>query len=189
MRKTTILQPLPTDEFTRKQIGTYRKNFRHIEEHLNKVEIIECLTLEQFFDQLHISEEEYILSERSSLKSPTVFLKRTLKETRKNNYSYHILLAWRAKIDLQFVLDVYACATYVASSDTKSQRGKSDLLCQASQEASDKNVEISAQEAAYICLQLPMKHSSRKVIFVKTSPPEERITLLKPQNQLEKNGR
>ena len=81
MRNTTSLQPLPTDEFTRKQIETYRKNFRLIQEHLNKEEAIENLTLEQFFGKLYISEEDYILSIRSSLKTATVFLKRTLKET------------------------------------------------------------------------------------------------------------
>lgn len=42
-------------------------------------------------------------------------------------------------------------------------------------------VEISAQEAAYICLQLPFKRSSRQVVFVNTSPPDERVSLLKPQ--------
>jgi hypothetical protein len=42
-------------------------------------------------------------------------------------------------------------------------------------------VEISAQEAADICLQLPMKRSSRQTVFVNTSPPSERVTLLKSQ--------
>ena len=41
------------------------------------------------------------------------------------------------------------------------------------------NVEISAQEAVYILLQLPMRKSSREVIFVNTSPHEERVHLLK----------
>ena len=40
------------------------------------------------------------------------------------------------------------------------------------------SVEISAQEAVYIVLQLPMRKSSRKVIFFITSPPEDRVHLL-----------
>lgn len=47
------------------------------------------------------------------------------------------------------------------------------------------SVEISAQEAVHICLQLPMKKSSRQVIFLNTSPPEERVTLLKPNSILD----
>ena len=50
------------------------------------------------------------------------------------------------------------------------------------------SVEISAQEAVYIVLQLPMRKSSRQVIFINTAPPEERvIKLLKPMNEIEKN--
>ena len=35
------------------------------------------------------------------------------------------------------------------------------------------NVEISAQEAVYIVLQLPMKKASRQIVFINTSPPEK----------------
>ena len=48
------------------------------------------------------------------------------------------------------------------------------------------SVEISAQEAVYIVLQLPMRKSSRQVIFINTAPPEERVKLLKPMNEIEK---
>lgn len=47
------------------------------------------------------------------------------------------------------------------------------------------SVEISAQEAVYIILQLPMRKSSRDVIFINTSPPAERVQLLKPINEIE----
>ena len=48
------------------------------------------------------------------------------------------------------------------------------------------SVEISAQEAVYIVLQLPMRKSSRQVIFINTAPLEERVKLLKPMNEIEK---
>ena len=41
------------------------------------------------------------------------------------------------------------------------------------------NVEINAQEAVYIVLQLPMRKASRKIIFINTSPPNERVELSK----------
>ena len=47
------------------------------------------------------------------------------------------------------------------------------------------SVEISAQEAVYLVLQLPMRKSSRKVIFINTTPPEDRVDLLKPMNEIE----
>ena len=80
-------------------------------------------------------------------------------------------------MDIQFVLDMYACAMYIVSYISKAQKGMSELLRQAYAKARKGNssikqqvrdignkflnsVEISAQEAVYIVLQLPMKKSS-----------------------------
>ncbi|MCG8077484.1 MAG: hypothetical protein JAY75_14765, partial [Candidatus Thiodiazotropha taylori] len=41
------------------------------------------------------------------------------------------------------------------------------------------HVEVSAQEAVYFILQLPMKCASRDVIFINTSPEKERVIMLK----------
>ena len=46
------------------------------------------------------------------------------------------------------------------------------------------NIEISAQGAVYIVLQLPMGKASCQFIFIDTSPPEERVELLKPINDM-----
>ena len=105
-------------------------------------------------------------------------------------------------MDIQFVLDVYACAMYIVSYISKAQKGMSQLLQRAYEEARAGNssikqqvrdignqflnaVEISAQEAVYIVLQLPMRKRSREVIFINTTPPEERVQLLKPMNEIE----
>ena len=45
----------------------------------------------------------------------TMFLKRNPKELRINNYNKSCRLAWRANMDIQYVLDVYACAMYIVS--------------------------------------------------------------------------
>jgi hypothetical protein len=42
-----------------------------------------------------------------------------------------VLAAWKANHDLQFVLDPYACAMYIVSYISKSQKGMSALLDQA----------------------------------------------------------
>ena len=47
------------------------------------------------------------------------------------------------------------------------------------------SVEISAQEAVYVVLQLPMRKKSRSVIFINISPPVERVELLKPLSEIE----
>ena len=105
-------------------------------------------------------------------------------------------------MDIQYVLDVYACAVYIVSYISKAQKGMSELLRKAVAEAKEGNtnikqqvrdignkflnsVEISAQEAVYVVRQLPMRKASRSVIFIKTSPRAERVELLKPLSEIE----
>ena len=47
------------------------------------------------------------------------------------------------------------------------------------------SVEVSAQEAAYLILQLNMSRKSRKCEFVPTAPPSKRTFLLKSEKELE----
>ena len=92
-------------------------------------------------------------------------------------------------MDVQFVLDPYACAVYILSYITKGQRGISKLLDKASKEANSGNkdivnrvrhigkaflnaAEISAQEAVYLVLQMPLRRSSREFQFINTSNPD-----------------
>ena len=152
---------------------------------------------------MDVSEGEYILAVRSSLNCPTIFLKRSPNELRINSYNPACLHAWRVNVDFQCLLDVYACAMYIVSYISKAQKGMSELLRKACAEAKEGNcsikqqvhdignkflnfVEISAQEAVYIILQLPMRKSSRNVVFVDTSPLCDRVELLKPLSEIER---
>ena len=157
---------------------------------------------DELLQELDVSQRQYILAIRTSLNSPTIFLKRSPNELRINNYNPTCLRAWRANMDIQYVLDVYACAMYIVSYISKAQKGMSELLRNAVQEAKEGNmnikqqvrnignkflnsVEISAQEAVYVVLQLPMRKASRSVAFINTSPPAERVELLKPLSEIE----
>ena len=77
---------------------------------------------------------------------------------------------------------------------SKAQKGMSQLLQRACDEARDGNstikqqvreigskflisVKITTQEAVCIVLQLPMRKSSKKMIFILTAPPDESATV------------
>ena len=45
--------------------------------------------------------------------------------------------------------------------------------------------EVSAQEAVYRILSLPLKQLSRKVVFVHTAAKKDRVSILKPINQIQ----
>ena len=47
------------------------------------------------------------------------------------------------------------------------------------------SVETSTQEAAFLVIQLPITRMSRKVVFLPTSPPDERTFLLKDFKKLQ----
>ena len=85
---------------------------------------------------------------------------------------------------------------------SKSQRGMSAQLEAAAKEARRGNldlkkqvrhignvfsncVEVSAQEAVYLDLQIPLTKFTRDIVFINTSIPEERIFLLKPKAALD----
>ena len=104
-------------------------------------------------------------------------------------------------MDIQFILDLYACVMYIASYMLKSKKGMSELLRQVSTEHGGEDIkvqlkklkaaflnhrEVGAQEAVYRILSLPLKQFSRIVIFINSSPKQEQVTMLKPTYQLEK---
>jgi hypothetical protein len=202
MRSTQILYPLDED-ISQTVIRNRKDLWKDIKNKLNDLKESKDITFDEMLEEFSVSEHEYILAIRSSLSCPTIFLKRSPNELRINNYNSTCLLAWRANMDIQFVLDVYACAMYIVSYISKAQKGMSELLRGACAEAKEGNanikqqvcdignkflnsVEISAQEAVYVVLQLPMRKSSRNVVFINTSPPAERVELLKPLSEIEK---
>ena len=92
---------------------------------LNDLKEGEDITFDQLLKDLDVTEQNYILAIRSSLNRPTIYLKRKPNELRVNNYNAACLSAWRANMDIQFVLDVYACAMYIVSYISKAQKGMS----------------------------------------------------------------
>ena len=161
----------------------------------------ETMNFVEFLEKLDLTKQQYIKAIRLSLKHSTLLLKRSPSEIRINCYNPHLLKAWRANMDIQFVLDPYACAVYILSYITKGQRGMSKLLRKACEEAKEGNknivnkvrhigkkflnaVEISAQEAVYLVLQMPLRRSSREFQFINTSDPDERTFLLKGMDKI-----
>ena len=195
MKQTVILMPMssaPDDD-----IQEQSKKLQLIKSTLSEIKPTdEEMSWSEFLHRISMTYDEYLLVIRKSLKSDTLFIRRSLAEIRVNNYNVQCLTAWRANMDIQIILDVFGCASYVCSYVAKSSRGMSELLQKACKEAKQgqmnlkqqfrriankfvNNVEISAQEAVYLLLQLPLKQSSRQVVFINTGLPEERIYLIR----------
>ena len=62
-----------------------------------------------------------------SSKRHMVILKRQPKEQFINNYNPLLLSVWQANMDIQLILDTYACVMYVTSYLCKSERAMGEL--------------------------------------------------------------
>lgn len=192
MPSTVILEPLVNDG----DKAVAERDYLKIATFLNELNTKEFESFSDFLKELDMDFETYIQAVRSSLSSTKVFLQRSPSETRINSYNTILLKCWEANMDIQFVLDPYACVSYIVSYISKGQRGLSNLLYQACKEAKAKDsdirqqvrrvgnqflshVEVGAQEAVYLVLQMPLRKSTRTVVFIDTNTPEERVVLLK----------
>ena len=155
------------------------------------------LSLSELLDRAEVTEQEYVNALEMSTNSSVVVLQREPSECCINNPS--VILAWQANMDIQFVLNAYACVMYVASYIMKTERSMGELLKRVAVEARTDELktqlrkvgsaflthrEVSAQEAVYRLLSLPMKILSRSVVFVDTNPKNERIAVLKSPDSL-----
>ena len=129
-----------------------------------------------------------------------VLLKREPNEQNINNYNGSVMLAWQANMDIQYVLDAYACVMYVASYIMKTEKSMGVLLKQVADEVRTDELrtqlrkigsafldhrEVSAQETVYRLLSLPMKQLSRAVVFVDTNVKKDRIAVLKGREAID----
>lgn len=143
-----------------------KENFQKVTEFISEVKTASTLNFEEFLQEIDMSLETYLHCIQSTLTVSKVFLKRSLEETRINKI---LLKCWEANLDIQFILDPYACVSYIVSYISKSQRGLSNLLFDACQEAKRKDSDIrqqvrrignqflshvGAQKAAYLILQM-----------------------------------
>ena len=195
--RTMLLYPLEEN------VDKYKKKNTELMKAMNEYKDNVDMTFEEFLENIaKLDFEDYIKCIRSSLKAPKVFLKRKTKDMRINLFNEGILCAWKANLDIQIVLEPYGCASYIVGYISKSQRGMSAQLDAAAKEARKGNldlkkqvrhignvfsncVEVSAQEAVYLDLQIPLTKCTRDIVFVNTSVPEERIFLLKPKAALD----
>ena len=157
------------------------------------------ISLNALLSKCLLSQVEYANALSLTSKGSKVVLKRDPCECNINNYNPSVLLAWQANMDIQYVMDAYACVMYVASYIMKHEKSMGELLKNVANEVRTEELstqlrrvgtaflthrELSAQEAVYRLLSMPMKQLSRSVVFVDTNVKNERIAVLKNPNDL-----
>ena len=209
MGHTRILTPFSGEENLDDLID-YETMHRNIREYINEIDAkirkndnLKALTFDGFLAQLGMNEDMYLMAIRSTLKKNTVLIKRKPSDIRLNGYNPKILELFASNMDIQFILDPYGCVHYIVNYISKSYRGVSKLMREAIEETRKGYTdtltrlraigqvflnasEVSAQEAVYILMSIPLTLCSRQCIFVNTGEKEKRCKIVKSKAELMK---
>lgn len=86
------------------------------------------LSFEQLLEKCELTVTEYEQCLHHMTQASTVILKRDPKDCWVNGYNPHLLTAWDANIDVQFILNYYSLITYICSYICKSENSVSEYL-------------------------------------------------------------
>ena len=200
MHETTILCPHPIKYYN---MENAKRNFALIQHKLTEYgrNFTEDIPFTEFLQSISMTYDQYIEAVQTSIKRPKVFLKRSTNAIYINGYNEKLLRAWKANIDIQYIIDPYACVKYCVNYISKAGGGVSKVLKLVTEQVKSgdlslqeqlrkygnaflNSVEVSAQEAAFFILGLPYTMCSRECVFINTGDPEKRVLLVKPIEKL-----
>ena len=197
----TLISSEPEEDNDRlEKLQAAKEIFTRITDMIKDIDTLENVTLEQLLHVCNIPMDKYIAALNTSKRGHTLVLKRTPQEMNINSYNPSVLRAWKANMDIQYILDAYACVMYVTSYMMKSERAMGELLKHVTKESSGLDIrsqlrklgstflnhrELSCQEASYRLLSLPLKKLSRKCVFINTDPKNERLAMTKPLSSIQ----
>lgn len=202
-RRTFICEPFKAENDTDKErVKKAKKVLMEMNAMMNKLEkekILRWSDFDALLNQYSWTYADYEWSLTAVHRRPTMIHQREPNARWVNQYNEEMLRAWNANMDIQFILDPYACAKYLMSYTTKPEREMSLLLEATHKECREGNIavreemkkltgtffnhrEVSVQEAIYRATGMPLTYSSRGFVFVPSHSNSCR--LLKPHNVL-----
>ncbi|CAJ1085629.1 uncharacterized protein LOC117832690 isoform X2 [Xyrichtys novacula] len=191
-RQTMITRPVDDDEES-ERLKTAKEKLAPLNQLLNKPET-ESMSFQQLLSVCDLTADEYEKHMNVMSQSSNIILKREPKDCWVNTYNPHLLKAWDANIDVQFILSYYSLIHYICTYMCKSENSVSQYLqtliqnsdrecvnecdeMKAVMQAYSKKREVSAQEAVARVTSLNMKKSSRSVVFVPTDDNPVKMSL------------
>ncbi|XP_063442041.1 uncharacterized protein LOC134722357 [Mytilus trossulus] len=198
--RTFISEPSDPDEDSKDDEELAKEILSDLWEVIKKHED-ENLDVSEIFKKIGLAQESFETYYRFITNRNTVVLKRQPNEIYTNQYNPHLLRAWDANMDIQYILDAFSCVVYIISYISKAERELGLLLQQTKNEAEEGNLnaqqtmkkvgtsylhhrEISAQEAVFRVTGLRLRECSRKVEFIPVGENPCRMSV--PLKDLEK---
>ncbi|KAI8513472.1 hypothetical protein Bbelb_101110 [Branchiostoma belcheri] len=200
VKQTFLCSPVALQDLTDEELASISEKkkqaeavLKHFWDVLDKTNEPENCSTEDLLKEAKITTAQLCEALNLMATRKQVMLRRDPKDMWVNNYNPHLLRAWNANIDIQYVLDAYSCVRYIVSYISKAEREMGKLLKQAQKEAREGNEdvvtetkkvgtkylhhrEVSAQEAVYRVCSLKLKDCSRDVIFIPTDEHANRLS-------------
>ena len=160
---STVITHQP-QENCQQQINFAVRILTAVKEVLQKKDLPLDVTLDEVLTTAHVTLEDYTKALSISKSGESVILQRRPCEQNVNCYSLAVLRTWQANMEIQYVINAYACVMYTASYVLKAEKGMGELLKQAAKELHHGNTQqqlgklgsvfltnrkVSAQEAVY----------------------------------------
>jgi hypothetical protein len=200
MRTPRIIEPLILEDNVVIDKSKYLFAF------LEQRDFYELMSFDDFLTELNLTKDEYIQAIQCMLKKPTIFLKRKHSHIWKNNFSKDFPVMWNENIDVQYVLNAYATTSHCTSYMTKVDKSMTSAFRRIHKEHEISHIDVmqmihtlentllnlqkmSSQQAIHIALSPPLNCSSRKCVFINTSPLDKHTFMLKPLSLLEQEPR
>ena len=144
-------------------------------------------SLQDLLTSLGLTNEQYTECHHVTTGRNMVIFKRHPNDAWVNPYNETLLTAWDGNIDIQPILDPYSCIMYVISYITKAEHELGDLLKRVQKELQEGNLDpyqqlrqlgnvfvqnrdISLMECVYRVTSMPLKRTSRQVVFLPSDP-------------------
>ncbi|XP_035990057.1 uncharacterized protein LOC118561925 [Fundulus heteroclitus] len=158
--------------------------------------------LSELLQACNMTRQEYRYYVDALTSGMVVMMKRDPRDAWVNGYNPVLLRAWNANMDIQYVLDEYSCIEYMMSYIAKPEHEMAQYLKSVVEDLKKSNVnqqdemkkimqayskrEVSAQESVARTCSLPLKKSSRSVIFIQTG--EDAVKMSLPMSRLMNMG-
>ena len=197
---STLISCEPEDN-CQQQVDFAVKILTTVKQVLQNKDLPADVTLNEVLVTAHVTLEDYTKALSISKCGQFIILKRQPSEQNVNCYSQAVLRVWQTNMDIQYVTNAYACVMYFASYVLKAEKGMGELLKLAAKEVHQGNTrqqlnklgsvfltnrEVSAQEAVYRVLSMPLRRCSRSTIFLNTHDKKSRDSLMLPFTHLQK---
>ena len=194
----TLIARQPVGDDSKEKIEASQTTLKKVQEILSS-DLPSDTSIDEVLKKAQITEDEYMKALSINKTGTSLIIKRNVSDIMVNNYNPDVLTTWQANMDLQFIVDPWACVMYITSYMLKSEKGMGEVLKNASKEIGNADMckqmryigakylnhrEISAQETSYRLLSLPLRKLSRQVVYIPTCEQSKRVRFLKPKASL-----